>query len=84
MSCGSTCWRQGYNGVGGIARVGVSCIVCPGLEDREGRGFGLGLLVLPLVLLVRLVAFEQLLDQEGDGAFPLCGFADFGGRGEGA
>ena len=77
MSCGSTCWRQGYNGVGGIARVGVSCIVCPGLEDREGRRFGLG-------LLVRLVAFEHLLDQEGDGAFPLCGFADFGGRGEGA
>ena len=80
MSCGSTCWRQGYNGGGGIARVGVSCLVGPGLEGGEGGGF---LLVL-LVLLFLLVALEELLDQEGDGAFALCGFADFGGRGEGA
>jgi hypothetical protein len=30
------------------------------------------------------VAFEHLLDQEGDGAFALGGFADLGGRGEDA
>jgi hypothetical protein len=48
-----------------------------GLEGGEGGGFG-------LVLLVLLVAFEQLFDQEGDGAFALGGLADFGGRGEGA
>jgi hypothetical protein len=45
-----------------------------GLEGWDGDGF----------LLVLLVAFEQLFDQEGDGAFALCGFADFGLRSEGA
>jgi len=45
-----------------------------GLEGWEGGGFWLFL----------FVAFEQLLDQERDGAFALFGFADFGRRGEGA
>jgi hypothetical protein len=44
--------------------------VCRGLEGWEGGGF---------VLFLRLRgAFEQLLHQEGDGAFALGGFADFG------
>jgi len=57
-----------------IARVGMGCIVFGGLEGWDGGGF----------LLFLLVAFEQLLDQEGDGAFALCGFADLGWRGESA
>jgi hypothetical protein len=52
----------------------VGCIVCRGLEGWEGGGF----------LLFLIVAFEQLLQQESDGAFALGGFADFGWRGEGA
>jgi hypothetical protein len=81
MSCGSTCWRQGYNGDGGIARVSLSCLVCPGLEGGEGGGCGL---VLFFLLPGLFVVFEHLLDQEGDGAFALGGFADLGGWGEGA
>ena len=57
-----------------IARVGMGCIGFGGLEGWDGGGFQL----------VLLVVFEQLLDQECDGAFALFGFADFGWRGEGA
>ncbi len=52
----------------------MGCIVFGGLEGWDGGGF----------LLFLLVAFEQLFDQEGDGAFALCAFADLGWRGEGA
>jgi hypothetical protein len=48
-----------------------------GLEGGEGGGLRLELLSL-------LALFDQLVYQEGDGAFALGGFADFGGRGEGA
>jgi hypothetical protein len=59
----------------------VSWIVGAGLEGGEGGGCGLGwLFLLPGLL----VAFEHLLDQEGDGAFALGGFADLGGWGEDA
>jgi hypothetical protein len=58
----------------------VARIVFGGMEGWEGGGFLLGW----RFLLVRLAAFEQLFDQEGDGAFALGGFADFGWRGEGA
>jgi hypothetical protein len=58
-------------------------MVFGGLEGWEAGGFVLFLLSL-LFLLVLLVVFEQLLDQECDGAFALFGFADFGWRGEGA
>ena len=47
-------------------------------------GFGVLLGVLLLCLLFFPVGFEHLLDQEGNGAFALGGFADFGGWGEGA
>jgi hypothetical protein len=78
MSCGSTCWRQGYNGVGGIARVGLGWIVFGGLEGWERSR-------VRLVLLFSLVVFfHDLFDQEGDAAFSLRGVADFGGWGEGA
>jgi len=43
----------------------MGCILFGGLEGWDGGGF-------------LLVAFEQLLDQEGDGAFALCGSPDFG------
>jgi hypothetical protein len=61
-------------------------MVFGGLEGWEAGGFLLSLLFLLflLFLLVLLVVFEQLLDQECDGAFALFGFADFGWRGEGA
>ncbi len=49
----------------------MGCIVFGGLEGWDGGGF-------------LLVAFEQLLHQECDGAFALFGFADFGWLGEGA
>jgi hypothetical protein len=74
MSCGSTCWIEGTPRLWMIARVSVARIVFGGLEGWDGGGF------LPVLL----VAFEQLFDQEGDGAFVLNGFADFGWRSEGA
>ena len=55
-----------------IARVRMGCIVFGGLEGWDGGG---GFL---------LVAFEQLLHHECDGAFALFGSADFGRWGEGA
>jgi hypothetical protein len=48
-----------------------------GLEGGKGSG-------LRVVLLSLLCVFDQLIYQEGDGAFALGGLADFGTRGEGA
>jgi hypothetical protein len=70
-------------GAGYLQGVGVRCVVGPGLQGGEGLGFALVLSVL-LCLLFLPVAFEHLLDQAGDGAFALGGFADFRGWGEGA
>jgi hypothetical protein len=50
-------------------------MVFGGLEGGKGSG-------LRLVLLFLLVVFDQLVYQEGDGAFASYGFADLGWRGE--
>jgi hypothetical protein len=65
----------------GYLRVDLRRLVGPGLKGGEDLGCGVLLGVLLLCLLFLSVAFEHLVDQEGDGAFALCGFADFGGWG---
>ena len=70
--------------VPGLGYLGVDLrrLVGPGLKGGEDLGCGVLLGVLLLWLPFLSVVFEHLLDQEGNGAFALGGFADFGGWGE--